>query len=132
MRWTLAVTAASLFAVPAAAFDWSPRQANVIRAANQVVEQGSWAYMNSCEALNGKARYAAALDRVKALTPLMEKELGAYPVYEIFVLRAPVYGPKAHPPKRCKPKKTYRADREAIMQRFETAVAALEAALKPQ
>ena len=120
----------ALLALPSSAqADWTARQERIIRAANAFVMADMWAYTNSCNVVNGKVRYTAGTQRVKAMIPAMEKELGAYPVYEIFVVRAPTFGPKAHPPRRCKTLKHYAPEKERIMVRFEQAVDALEGTL---
>jgi hypothetical protein len=126
--WLLAAAAVLSSPAPAQA-DWTARQEKIIRAANEVVEADMWAYTNSCNVADGKARYAAGTDKVKAMLPAMEKEIGSYPVYEIFVVRAPTFGPKAHPPRRCKAPKRYAPEKERIMIRFEQAVEALGQAL---
>jgi hypothetical protein len=132
MKWGAAMAALILglgAAAPARA-DWNPRQTRIIKAANEVLESDAFALMNSCKVADGKARYAAQVERLKALMPALERELGSYAVYEIFVLRAPTFGPGALPPKKCKKLKQYAPDREAVMARYEAAVAALAAAVE--
>lgn len=126
-----AIAALALLAAPTPVLaDWTPRQVRIIQAANEVLEADPQAYMNSCKVVDGKARYAAATERLKAIIPPMEKALSAWAVYEIFVLRAPIYGPGAIPPKRCKRLKRYEPEREARMARYEAAVAALAAEME--
>jgi hypothetical protein len=115
---------------PAAPAGWTPRQEQLIRLSNAITLADAFALMNSCKVMDGKARYAAAAGRVKALVPALEVELGSYPVYEIFVVHAPVINPAALPPARCKRLKRADPDRESIMARFETTVSALAAALE--
>ncbi len=126
----LALLAAAPPASAAAPAGWTPRQERLIRSSNEIVLADSLALMNSCKVMDGKRRYAAATDRVKALVPALEAEIGSYPVYEIFVVRTPVINPAALPPARCKRLKRTDPDREAIMARFEASVSALAAALQ--
>ena len=108
---------------------WTPRQANIIRRANAVTASDSRALLNACLVLNGRERYDATARRLTELHPRLVRELGEYPVYEIFVVRAPQVNPAAVPPARCRPRRNYAPDREALMNRFEQAVAALAATL---
>jgi hypothetical protein len=117
-------------AAPAPRADWTPRQVQLIKASNAVMESDTYALLNSCAVVDGKTRYAAATERMKSLVPALERELGSYPVYEIFVLRAPVINPAALPPAHCKRLKHPKPEREAAMARFEGAVSALAAAVE--
>jgi hypothetical protein len=132
MKWVVAMTALVLaLGAPAPArADWNPRQTRIIKAANEVLEADAFAFMNSCKVADGKARYAAGVERLKAMMPALERELGSYAVYEIFVLRAPTFAPGALPPKKCKKLKHYAPEKEAVMARFEAAVTALAASVK--
>ena len=104
---------------------FTPRQVNIIRRANAVIEADGWALMSACRILNGRPRYDAARRRLIELRPALVRELGEWPVYEIFVIRAPTVNPAAIPPARCRPRRRYEPDREALMRRFEEAVEAL-------
>jgi hypothetical protein len=117
-------------ASPAAAREWTPRQVRIIKAANEVIESVTWAYPNSCKVTDGKARFAAAKGKLEAMVPALEKELGAWAVHEIFILRAPTFGPGAHPPAKCKKLKRIDPGKEAAMARYEKAVAALAATVE--
>ena len=122
---------AALASTGAASDGWSPRQVQLIKLADAVVAAETWALMNECEILNGVSRHDAAKNRVDSLKPVLAKELGGdFPVYEIFVLRAPVIATSALPPAHCKPKKQYKTEREPVMVRFEQSVEALAAGLE--
>lgn len=110
--------------------DWTPRQATIIRAANAVVEAEPWAYTSMCSVLDGKRRFDASQLRLKEMHPAMTKELGDYPVYEIFVLRAPMYASSARPAERCKAPKRYPVEREQAMQRYELTIESLATVLR--
>jgi hypothetical protein len=130
MKWLAALAALILALGAPASADWNPRQTRIIKAANAVLEADAFALMNSCKVADGKARYAAQVERLKALMPALERELGSYAVYEIFVLRAPTFAPGALPPKKCKKLKRFDPEKEAVMARFEAAVAALAGAVE--
>jgi hypothetical protein len=133
MKPIAALAALALLGTPTAALaDWTPRQERIIKAANEILEADLYAFPNSCKVLDGKARHAAGVERLKAMLPALEKALSSWAVYEIFVLRAPTFGPGAIPPKRCKTLKLYAPEPEAKMARYEAAVAALAAAVEAE
>lgn len=128
MILTFAAFAALLTGAPEAG-SWTPHQTHLIRLSNAVIESDSWALMNVCKIRDGHARYDIGAGKLKAMLPRLREELGEYPVYEIFVLRAPTINPAALPPARCKSLKSFDPEREALMVRYEGAVSNLEDAL---
>jgi hypothetical protein len=85
------------------------------------------AILSSAAADDWTARYAAIAERVKAAMPKLKQELGEYPVYEIFVVRAPQMNPSLSPPERCKPRKKYKPEDEAAMTHYDETATALVA-----
>jgi hypothetical protein len=117
----------SLAAPTAARAGWDPRQTQIVKAANEVLDSYPQAFVNVCKVADGKARLDAADQRLKSIIPAMEKALTEYAVYEIFVLRAPKFASAALPPERCRKRKRFEPEIEARMARYEAAVAALVA-----